>query len=80
MTGCENFQKKLLILMEFQCKNIWLFVIAAKCRKSLEDDPPLRVVLYRIQTEPKPDKNGKKQESKTRNKSVSFVESSSKKK
>ncbi len=54
--------------------------IASKCRKSLEDDPPLRVVLYRIQAEPKPDKNGKKQEGKTRNKSVSFVEASSKKK
>ena len=58
----------------------WLRLIATKCRKSLEDDPPLRVVLYRIQAEPKPDKNGKKQEAKTRNKSVSFVEGSSKKK
>jgi len=49
--------------------------LAAKCRKSLEDDPPLRVVLYRIQTEPKPDKNGKNQNAnqKIRNKSVSFV-------
>ena len=45
--------------------------LANKCRKSLEDDPPLRVVLYRIQTDPKPNKDGKT--GKTRTKSVSFV-------
>ena len=45
--------------------------LATKCRKSLEDDPPLRVVLYRIQTEPKPKTAGKT--GKTRTKSVSFV-------
>ena len=69
---------ELLYNSDQKCR--WLCLIASKCRKSLEDDPPLRVVLYRIQTEPKPDKNGKKQEAKTRNKSVSFVEGSSKKK